>query len=118
MSRGQGPAMAQARVRLGESPMRELFERVAVPLATAGTPGAWLGRWRLMAIDGVMLDLPDTEANVTDYPKPVGATPRPYPQVKMVGLGEAGTHAVIDAEVGSVRHGERELAQALTRSLS
>jgi hypothetical protein len=29
-----------------------LFERVAVPLAAAGTPGAWLGKRRLMAIDG------------------------------------------------------------------
>ena len=44
--------------------MKELFARVAVPVAIAGTPGAWLGRWRLMAIDGVMLDIPETEANL------------------------------------------------------
>ena len=57
-------AMSQARVRLGEAPLKELFTRVAVPLATAGTPGAWLGRWRLMAIDGVLLDIAETAENV------------------------------------------------------
>lgn len=111
-------AMSQARVRLGEAPMRELFARVAVPLATAGTPGAWLGRWRLMAIDGVMLDIAETPENLAVYEKSDGGTRRPYPQVKIVGLGEAGTHAVIDARIGSIRQGERELAEALTSSLT
>src|SRR5680860_443197 len=101
-------AMSQARVRLGEAPMRELFARVAVPLATAGTPGAWLGPWRLMAIDGVMLDIADTKENLAVYEKSDGGTRRPYPQVRIVGLGEAGTHAVVAAEIGSMRQGERE----------
>src|SRR5437764_7960822 len=41
-------AVSQARERLGELPMRALFERIAVPLAKPGTPGAWLRSWRLM----------------------------------------------------------------------
>lgn len=112
-------AIAQARVRLGEAPMAELFNRIAQPLASAGTPGAWLGRWRLMAIDGVMLDVPDTPANLAVYERvsASGGTRRPYPQVKIVGLGECGTHAIIDAEIGTIRQGERELARALTPSL-
>ena len=113
-------AMSQARVRLGEAPMRELFARVAVPLAGPGTPGAWLGRRRLMAIDGVMLDVAETADNLAVYEKVTGAggTRRPYPQVKIVALGEVGSHAVIDAEIGSIRNGERELARPLTRSLA
>lgn len=111
-------AICQARVRLGEEAMRRLFTRGAQPLAAAGTPGAGLGPWRLMAIDGVMLDIPDTDANLADYEKATGGTRRPYPQVKIVGLGECGTHALIDAEIGSIRHGERELAEPLTRSLT
>lgn len=111
-------AISQARARLGEDMMRRLFTRVAAPLAEAGTRGAWLGRWRLMAIDGVMLDIPDTDANVAVYEKVIGGTRRPYPQVKIVGLGECGTHALIDAEIGSIRHGERELAAPLVRSLA
>jgi len=116
-------AISQARARLGEAPVRELFSRIAVPLAGASTPGAWFGtgvagtgRWRLMAIDGVMLDIPDTPANIAVYPKAVGGTRRPYPQVKIVGLGECGTHALIDAVIGGIGDGERDLATPLTRS--
>jgi len=52
-------ALCQARARLGAEPLRELYARVARPLAGAGTPGAWLGDLRVMAIDGVQLDVPD-----------------------------------------------------------
>src|SRR5512135_2503390 len=47
----------------------------------------------------------------------VGGTHRPYPQVKIVGSGECGTHALIDAQIGSIGVGERELAEPLTRSV-
>jgi hypothetical protein len=40
-------ALCQARQRLGEAPLRRLFERAAVALATPATIGAWQGRWRL-----------------------------------------------------------------------
>src|SRR5688572_10569939 len=40
-------AVSQARERLDEEPMRELFRRLAVPLARPGTHGAWLRSWRL-----------------------------------------------------------------------
>src|SRR5665213_1420686 len=53
-------AISQARARLGEAPMKVLFERLAVPMAGAGTRGAWYQSWRLMAVDGVVLDVPDT----------------------------------------------------------
>jgi len=45
-------ATSRARDRLGEAPLKMLFERVTVPLAVAGTPGALLGKRRLLAIDG------------------------------------------------------------------
>src|ERR1039458_1456011 len=44
--------ITQARQRLGFEPMRELFSQVAVPVADELTRGAFLGRWRLMSIDG------------------------------------------------------------------
>src|SRR6266480_7925215 len=59
-------AIAQARQRLNEEPLRILFERIAAPVAGRGTKGAWLGSRRLMAIDGFMLDVPDTVDNVEE----------------------------------------------------
>jgi hypothetical protein len=111
-------ALSQARQRLGEKPMQALFDRVAVPLAGPGTPGAWLRSWRLMALDGVMIDVPDTEANLAAYGKPEGGTRRPFPQTRSVGLSECGTHALVGAELGTIYQGERELARALRAKVS
>lgn len=58
-------ALSQARERLREEPLKLLFERVAVPLAELGTTGAWLRSWRLLAIGGVNIDVPDTAENLT-----------------------------------------------------
>ena len=44
----------------GPSRWRRCFARVARPLATASTPGAWLAGRRLVAIDGTCLDVADT----------------------------------------------------------
>lgn len=108
-------AICQARTRLGEVPMRRLFERAAVALAQPGTIGAWQRNWRLMAVDGVVLDIPDTPDNDAEYPRPASrkAQGGAFPQVRVVGLGECGTHAIIAAELGSTRTAERRLATAL-----
>ncbi|MCX4418310.1 IS4 family transposase [Streptomyces mirabilis] len=107
-------AISQARRRLGPEPLRVLFERVALPCAQRGTQGAWLGRWRLMAIDGFVLDIPDTPANDSEFGRSGGKkNPAPFPQVKVVGLGECGTHAVVAARLGPWRVDEGVLAKAL-----
>jgi hypothetical protein len=109
-------ALCQARQRLGEEPLRQLFERAAAPLATGSTIGAWLShRWRLMAIDGVTLDVPDTAENEKAFGRPSSRTGQggAFPQVRVVGLGECGTHAIVAADLGPIRVGERELAERL-----
>lgn len=109
-------ALCQARQRLGEQPLRQLFERAAAPLATPSTIGAWLShRWRLMAVDGVTLDVPDTPDNEKAFGRPGSRTGQggAFPQVRVVGLGECGTHAILAAELGPIRTGERELAEQL-----
>jgi len=51
-------AIFQARERLGAEPVKALFDRVAAPLATGDTPGAFLAGRRMVAIDGTTLDVP------------------------------------------------------------
>lgn len=70
--------------------LEALFKRIAVPLGKPGTPGAWLRSWRLMAIDGIHIDMPDSPANLKGVGKPEGGTRRPFPQIRAVGLGECG----------------------------
>jgi hypothetical protein len=113
-------ALCQARKRLGEAPLRRLFEQAAAPLATPATIGAWLAdRWRLMAIDGVTLDVLDTPDNPKEFGRPNSRTGHggAFPQVRVVGLGECGTHAVVAAELGPIGSGERELAVGVLADL-
>ncbi len=51
--------ISQARMRVGAEPLRELFWRVARPIAEPGTPGAWYRGLRLVSLDGTTVDLPD-----------------------------------------------------------
>jgi hypothetical protein len=70
---------------LGEAPLNLLFERIAVPMAQPGTRGAWCHGLRVMAIDGLVLDVPDTAANDEEFGH-LGNDqgPGPFPQVRLV----------------------------------
>jgi hypothetical protein len=72
----------------------------------------------MMAIDGVQFDVADTADNEDAFGRGVSqGLDAPYPKVKVLGLGECGTHAVIDAHLGEVLVDERELARPLLASI-
>jgi hypothetical protein len=107
-------AISQARTRLGEAPMKLLFQRVAVPMARAGTRGSWYRGRRVMAIDGLVLDVANTDENDKAFGRSTnGTSTSPFPQVRLVALGECGTHAAVDAELAGVNTGEQTLAAKL-----
>jgi hypothetical protein len=107
-------AISKARERLGPEPLEELFFRVAHPLARRGTVGAWHRGFRVMALDGVVLDVADTPENVQRFArKDHGGGASAYPQLRMVGLAECGTHAIVAAAFDSWRVYERDLARRL-----
>jgi hypothetical protein len=112
-------ALFKGRARLGAEPLRTLFRTVVRPLGTPATRGVWYRRWRLMAIDGSTLDVADTAANDAGFGRPgVSRGERSaLPQLRLVGLAEQGTHALIDVALGPCRTGEAELAQTLLGSL-
>jgi hypothetical protein len=47
--------------------VKETFAQVAEPVATLDTPGAFLGNWRKMSIDGLEWDVPDSAANAAEF---------------------------------------------------
>jgi hypothetical protein len=111
-------AIFQARSRLGYEPVRDLFARVARPLAGPNTPGSWLAGRRLVAIDGTSLDLADTPVNTEFFGRPPSSRGErsAFPQAKVVAVAECGTHAMFDAVVGPCRDSEIELARSLVKS--
>jgi hypothetical protein len=114
-------ALFQARKRLGSEPLRALFDKAVVPWADPRVAGGFYRSWRLMSIDGLCLDAADTEANVAWFGRPASSRGEgrggAFPQVRVLGLAECGSHTIIDAAVGSYRQGEQTLAEAVLRSL-
>ncbi len=109
-----------ARQRVGCRVMSQLFARTARPLATPETKGAFLGGLRVMAVDGTVLDVPDSQANarVFGYPGSRPGTRAGFPKVRLVLLIEAGTHLIVDALMCPYRIGERVRAKKLLRSVT
>jgi hypothetical protein len=105
-------AIFQARSRLGAEPVRELFARVAQPLAGAAAVGAWLAGRRLVALDGTCLDVADTIENAEWFGRPGvnKGEQAAFPQARLVALAECGTHAMFDAVVGPYTTAENVLA--------
>jgi hypothetical protein len=106
--------ITQARKRLGPKVMEEVFEQVAAPVADMLTRGAWLRGWRLLAIDGFEVDVPDTPGNAAEFGYSGSGDKRSaFPKARVVALAECGTHAFLAAEVGPMTDGEKTLAKRL-----
>jgi hypothetical protein len=108
-------AMTQARRRVGPAPLRELFFLLRGP-----SPGG--ARWRgllVCAIDGTIMTVADSEANLAVYSRqrggPNGASG--YPMLRLLALVSCGTRTVIDAVFGPVSSGETTYAPGLLGSL-
>ena len=113
------PAISQARSRLGVGPLAELFARGCVPLASEATRGAFWRGLRVMSIDGTVLDLPDTPENAAEFGRPgSGRGERAaFPQLRLVGLAECATHALVGVAMGACTTGETTLTRDLLGSL-
>jgi hypothetical protein len=112
-------ALVYRRYQLGAAPVMALYERLARPLATPQTPGAFRFGLRLMALDGTVEDVPDSPATAATFGRQQGRRgDSALPQVQGVYLVECGTHAIVDATFGPYGTSERDGAHALLRSVS
>jgi hypothetical protein len=108
-------ALTQARRRLGPGPLRELFRLLRGP----DPAGA---RWRgllVCAIDGTIISVADTPANLAVYAKQRGGRngDSGYPQLRLLALLSCGTRTVIDAVFRPVSVGETTCAPLVLGSL-
>ena len=107
-------AISQARTRLGAQVMRELAERVLRPLADSGAPGAWYRDLRIMALDGSCMDVADEAANAEYFGYPGASRGQSaFPQARVLGLVECGTHVVTAAAVAAYGQSEQVMAAQL-----
>jgi hypothetical protein len=110
--------ISQARSRLGEAPLRRLYDQVVRPIATPATKGAWYRRWRLVSLDGSCLDIADTAGNCAAFGRPEASRGESaFPQLRFVALVENGTHILFGAHLGGFAEGETTLAHGVLEAL-
>jgi transposase IS4-like protein/DDE family transposase len=110
--------IAAARLALGLLPLRLLSKAVVKLLCQPDTPGAFYQGMRLMALDGFVLDLPDTPENERAFGRPKsGRSPGAFPQVRVVALSEVGSHVFWRWTVKPFRRGESTMAPYLLGQL-
>ena len=88
-------SFTRARGGLGPQVLETVFHELAGPLAPAGLEGSFYHGMRLGAVDGFVLDTPETEANRRRLGgmKDTRGQDAGFPQVRVVTLTETGTHA-------------------------
>jgi hypothetical protein len=106
-------AISQARTRLGPEVMQRLAQRVLRPLAGPQAPGAWYRGLRVMALDGSCLDVADEQANAEFFGYPTATRGQSaFPQARVLGLVECGTHVIVAADVAPYARSEKAMAAA------
>lgn len=112
-------SLCRARLRLSCQVLASLFQTMAQPLATSVTPGAFWNGLRVMAIDGMTLDVPASSANEHAFGGQRDRSGRRvgFPQIRLLGLVECASLALVDAALGGYGDGEQELAAQLVGSV-
>lgn len=104
-------AISQARSRLGPEVMRRLAQRVLRPLAAPEAPGAWYRGLRVMALDGSGMEVADERANAEFFGYPTATRGQSaFPQARLLGLVECGTHAIVAADIAPYARSEKAMA--------
>lgn len=114
----QRTTLCEARKRLGIAPMRLLAEQVIRLQGKPTTPGAFYRGMRTMALDGFVVDLPDTPANVRAFGRPGSSrAPAAFPQARVLALCETGSHVLWRCSIKPCSCGEVTMTHYLLRFL-
>jgi hypothetical protein len=111
-------ALTLARAKLGIPVFVEIYRNVVKCLCSENTVGAFYRGMRLVAVDGFVVNLFDSEANTRAFGKPKnGSSLGAFPQARIVALCEVGSHVLFSFLVKPIRCGEVTLAKHVYRSL-
>ena len=111
-------ALAQARRRVGVAPLAWLFDLLRGPAAVPQGRGTWWRGLLVCAVDGTILSVPDSAANLARFTRGGGRHGGTgYPQARLLALVACGTRTIIDAVAGPTTAGETTYAAVLLRSL-
>ena len=111
-------AITQARQRLGAKPIESLYAEVVVPIAKKLTRDAWYRALRVISLDGFILDVAESDENVKAFGRPGASRGKSaYPQARVVGFVENGTHVFFGAEMDRCDVGETTIARRILSKL-
>ncbi|MEU3601905.1 IS4 family transposase [Streptomyces sp. NPDC006798] len=106
-------SLTRARQRLGWQVMRDLHRAVVRPL---GRNEDLFRGLRVLALDGMLLAVPDSAGNRDAFGKPGSRrSPMGYPMARVVAVAECSTHMVLDAVTGGWKDSERIVSDELDR---
>jgi hypothetical protein len=110
-------AVSRARYRLGPDVMREAAGQTLKPLAPLEASEAWYNGMRLMAVDVTCFDVLDSKVNADYFGYPSSSRgDTAFPQLRVAGLAETGTHIIAAAQVRPYKRSEQEMTAALISS--
>lgn len=105
-------AGVQARQRLGEEPLAELFGLLTRAWSRSQAPTQQ--PLRVLAVDGVVWAAPDTPQNRAQLGScSTQHGPLPWPQIRATCLMDTHSHELLDAKLGGIGCGELSLAAQL-----
>jgi len=109
-----GAALSQARERLGEAPVRELFTALAGASAPRRGPGALFHGMVMTGFDGTCIELPRDPRLSAEFGAQV-ATPRA--RARLVTLVSLGDRRILAGAIGAYTTSEQELVDRLEGAL-
>jgi hypothetical protein len=108
-------AIAKGRKRLGVEPVRCFF----LDLGKAATAGERFHGFRVLAMDGVRLSMPDTPENTLAFGKATNKKgDAAFPQLLVVGLLCARTRELVDANITKYASSEISSGEVMLRSVT
>jgi Insertion element 4 transposase N-terminal/Transposase DDE domain len=114
-----GPSALVSASHSGSRAVAVAFEQGTQVMCTPETEGAWYRGYRLMALDGSLFNVPDTQANTAAFGRRCNQYGKgAYPQARAVMLTECGSHASIGLHLGDYDEAEIHGAYALLPKLS